>query len=142
MSVEELVRIHSHTTFWVLFLGFTIPVFVPIDPTKRITAPKYRAPRTLTPVGTVGIGGITNCIYSVESPGGYQMLGRTPLLVYDLEHRNPIFEREIVLFKPGDRIVFEPINHEDYLAIERNLSIYHYQIEEEDWTVSCFLNEG
>lgn len=142
MSIEELVHIHSTTTFWVLYVGFTpgLTIFVPIDPAKRITAPKDTIPRTWTPDRTLAIGGILNSIYSVESPGGYQMLGRTPLLVYDLERRNPIFERDIVLFKPSDRIIFEPITHEEYLAIERDFSSYQYQIEEEDWTIDRFLD--
>ena len=144
MTVDELVRAHSSCTFWILFIGFTpgLPVFVPIDPKKRISAPKYQTPRTWTPVGTLGIGGITNCIYSIESPGGYQMYGRTPLLIYDLERTNPVFEKEIVLFRPGDRILFEPITHDEYLAIEKNFSSYKYQIEEATWTVSQFSKEG
>lgn len=143
MGVEELVRIHSSSTFWVLFLGFSpgLPVYVPIDPAQRITAPKYQVPRTWTPVGTIGIGGILNCFYVVNNPGGFQMLGRTPLLAYDLERRNPIFEKDITLFRRSDRIVFEPVTHEEYLDIERNFSSYQYQIEEEDWTISQFPDE-
>jgi urea carboxylase len=143
MSVEELVRMHSTSTFWILFIGFSpgLSVFVPIDPDKRITAPKYEVPRTWTPVGTIGIGGILNCFYVVKNPGGFQMIGRTPLLAYDLERRNPIFEEDITLFRRSDRIVFEPITHEEFLDIEENFSSYQYQIEEEDWTITQFPDE-
>ena len=143
MSVEELVHIHSTSTFWVLYIGFApgVPAFVPIDPAQRITAPKYKVPRTWTPQGTIGIGGILNSYYVMDTPGGFQMLGRTPLLAYDLERRNPIFEEDIILFRRSDRIAFEPITHEEYLDIEGNFSSYQYQIEEQDWTISQFPDE-
>ena len=138
MGVDELIQMHTSSTYRVIYIGFTpgLPCFVPIDPSSRITAPKYKIPRTRTPKGTLGIGGILQCIYSLESPGGYQMLGRTPLLIYDLKRSNPIFEDDIILFRPGDRIVFFSINHAEYHAIERNFSSYTYQIQEEDWTLN------
>lgn len=143
MSVEELVRTHSTSTFWVLYLGANpgLPVFVPIDPAKRITTPKYKVPRVWTPLGTVGMGGILTTIYTIEAPGGFQMLGRTPLLIFDPEKRNPIFENDISLFRPGDRIVFDPIDHEEFLDIEKNFSEYRYHIEEEEWTINQFPTE-
>ena len=142
MGVDELIQMHTSSTYRVIYIGFTpgLPGFVPIDLPSRITAPKYKIPRTRTPKGTLGIGGILQCIYSLESPGGYQMLGRTPLLIYDLKRSNPIFEDDIILFRPGDRIVFFSINHAEYQAIERNFSSYTYQIQEEDWTLNPIHN--
>jgi allophanate hydrolase subunit 1 len=64
------------------------------------------------------------------------MLGRTPLLIYDLKRSNPIFKDDIILFRPGDRIDFFSISHAEYQAIERNFSSYAYQIEDEDWTLN------
>jgi urea carboxylase len=138
MSVDELIQMHASSSYRVIYIGFTpgLPSFVPIDPSSRITAPKYKVPRTRTPKGTLGIGGILQCIYPLESPGGYQMLGRTPLLIYDLKRSNPIFKDDIILFRPGDRIAFFSISHADYQAIERNFSSYAYQIENEDWTLN------
>ena len=143
ISVEELIHLHSTTTYWILYLGFNPghPTFVAIDPAKRISAPKYQFPRTRTPKGTLAMGGILYGIYSLESPGGFQMLGRTPLLLYDLKHRNPVFEKDFILFKPGDRINFERITHREYLDIERNFSSFRYAIEEEDFVVSQFFDE-
>jgi allophanate hydrolase subunit 1 len=144
MGVDELISIHSGSVFWILFIGFSpgLPVFVPIDPAKRVTAPKYKVPRTWTPVGTLGIGGVTNAIYSVESPGGYQMLGRTPIPIYDLEARNPIFNNRIVLLRPGDRIIFEPITHKEYISIEKNISSYTYQFQEDERSIDMVCDEG
>jgi urea carboxylase len=138
MGVDDLVGMHTSSTYRVVYIGFTpgLPCFVSTDTDSRISSPKYQVPRTRTPVGTLGIGGILQAIYPMDSPGGYQMLGRTPLLIYDLRRNNPIFEDDIVLFKPGDRIVFFSIDHKEYGAIERNFSSYVYQIEEEDWTLN------
>jgi len=143
MSPEELVKWHLACVFWVLYIGFTpgLPSFVPMNSVKGVSAPKYRVPRTLTPRGTLGIGGILQCLYPLSSPGGYQMLGRTPLAIYDLKQRNRVFEDDIVLFRPGDRIVFEAISHKEFLAIERNLATYRYQIVEEEWSLSRFARE-
>ena len=142
MGVAELIQMHTSSTYRVIYIGFTpgLPCFVPIEPASRITAPKYKIPRTRTPKGTLGIGGILQCIYPLESPGGYQMLGRTPLLIYDLKRSNPVFEDDIILFRPGDKIFFFSINHAEYQAIERNLSTYAYQIQEEDWTLHSIHN--
>jgi len=125
MTVDELIGMHTSSSYRVVYIGFTpgLPCFVPIEAASRITAPKYQAPRTRTPTGTLGMGGILQCLYPMESPGGYQMLGRTPLLIYDLKCSNPVFEDDIVLFRPGDRIVFFSINHEEYEAIEKTCQV-------------------
>ena len=142
MGVDALIQMHTSTAYRVIYLGFTpgLPCFVPIEPASRITCPKYDIPRTRTPRGTLGIGGILQCLYSLESPGGYQMLGRTPLLIYDLKRSNPVFENDIVLFRPGDRIVFFSIDHDEYEAIERNVASYPYQIEDEVWAFPSIEN--
>jgi len=145
MSTEELVQAHSQSMYWVLYNGFTpgLPSFVSIDPKGRLTAPKYTIPRTHTPVGTVGIGGVLQCIYSLESPGGYQMLGRTPLPIFDIRgESNPVFKRQIAVFSPGDRIIFVPIDLEEYRAIRENLEKYTYRFEEEYWSIHAFEDGG
>jgi len=143
LSVDELVQMHQACVYWVLYIGFTpgLPSFVPINPAKSISVPKYEAPRTRTPRGTLGIGGILQCLYPLDSPGGYYMLGRTPLRICDPARRNPVFKKDIVLFRPGDRLVFEPIGHEEFRAIEKNLETYPYRVEEEDWTLNRFPQE-
>lgn len=143
MSVPQLIEMHQSCTFWVVYTGFSpgLASFVPIDPDKRISAPKYDIPRTRTPKGTLGIGGILQCIYPLENPGGYQMLGRTPLPIYDIQRRNPVFAKEIVLFGPGDRVMFHAISHEEYAAIENDIKNYPYDVQVEDWTLDDFPDE-
>ena len=65
---------------------------------ERLAIPRLDTPRTKAPPGSVGIGGTQCCIYSVESPGGYWILGRTPLPLYDPDAAEP------TLLRPGDRV--------------------------------------
>jgi inhibitor of KinA len=97
----------------VYFIGFTpgLPYLGGLP--ERIRLPRLETPRTRVPAGSVGIGGIQVCIYSVESPGGYWILGRTPLPLYAPDTPDPI------LLRPGDHIRFRPIDrreHDDIVA--------------------------
>ena len=108
---EELVRRHAAPEYLVYFIGFTpgLPYMVALsDP---LTIPRLDKPRTKTPAGSVGIGGSQCCIYPVESPGGFWVLGRTPLALYDPSRPDPI------LLRPGDRVRFRPIDPEEFERI-------------------------
>jgi inhibitor of KinA len=78
---------------------------------SRLTIPRLDRPRTRTPAGSVGIGGVQTSIYSVESPGGFWLLGRTPLRLYDPDRADPI------LLRAGDRVRFRPIPPAEFAAI-------------------------
>ena len=97
-----------------------------------ITCPKYNPPRTWTPQGTVGMGGSASAIYPVATPGGYQLFGRTPVPIWDTEKRFDVFEGDIVLFQPGDRIKFLPVSREEYDNAESRIEdgSYIYNIME------------
>ncbi|PYN41505.1 MAG: hypothetical protein DME00_31675 [Candidatus Rokuibacteriota bacterium] len=73
--------------------------------------PRLDTPRTKTPPGSVGIGGIQCCIYSVESPGGFWILGRTPVSLYDPSASEP------TLLRPGDRVRFRRIDRAEFDSI-------------------------
>jgi KipI family sensor histidine kinase inhibitor len=100
----------------VYFIGFTpgLPYLAGLP--DRIRLPRLETPRTKVPAGSVGIGGVQVCIYSVDSPGGYWILGRTPLRLYDPGAAEPI------LLRPGDRVRFRGIGRTEYdrivLAVE------------------------
>ena len=113
---DHLVRVHSGSEYWVASLGFWpgLPFLQPLDPRAMITVPEYNPPRTWTPQGTVGMGGSPSAISPVNTPGGYQLLGRTPVPIWDTEKRFDAFGGEIVLFRPGDRIRFVPVTREAY----------------------------
>ncbi|MDB5987440.1 MAG: urea carboxylase [Nevskia sp.] len=79
-SIDEVRRIVFETSYMVLGLGdvyLGAPCAVPVDPRHRLLTSKYNPARTYTAEGTVGIGGVYMCIYGMDSPGGYQLIGRT-----------------------------------------------------------------
>ena len=133
-DVEQFVRVHSGTEYWVASLGFWpgLPFMMPLDPRCMLTAPKYNPPRTWTPKGTVGMGGASTAIYPESLPGGYQIFGRIPVPIWDTAKRFPQFENSICLFRPGDRVKFVPCTVEEFEAVERQVEegTYQYNVVE------------
>ncbi len=111
-----LRRLHSSCEYWVAALGFWpgLCSLMPLDDRARLVAPKYNPPRTWTPKGTIGLGGALTCIYPDRTPGGYQLLGRTPVPIFEREQRLPAFRESLALFRPGDRVRFVPVDREEY----------------------------
>ncbi len=93
------------------FVGFTPGLPYMTGMPERINIPRLVNPRTKTPPGSVAIGGVQCCIYSVESPGGFWVLGRTPVRLYDPTAEDPI------LLRAGDHVRFRPIERAEYDAI-------------------------
>ncbi|HEV8473779.1 MAG TPA: 5-oxoprolinase subunit PxpB [Methylomirabilota bacterium] len=108
LSVDELVRLHAGATYLVYFIGFTPGLPYMTGAPARLTIPRLDTPRVKVPASSVAIGGIQCCVYSVESPGGFWILGRTPLRLYDPDAAEPI------LLKPGDRVTFRPIDRREF----------------------------
>jgi inhibitor of KinA len=111
VAPPELAALHAGAEYLVYFIGFTPGLPYMSGMPDRIMLPRLETPRTKVPPGSVGIGGIQCCIYSVESPGGYWILGRTPLRLYDPDAAEPI------LLRPGDRVRFRVIDRREYDAI-------------------------
>jgi len=114
----EVVRLHAGADYYVYFVGFTPGLPYMTGMPDRLTIPRLVNPRTKTPPGSVSIGGIQCCIYSVESPGGIWVIGRTPVPIYDRKSRDPI------LLRPGDRLRFRAIGRDEFddiaAAIQRH----------------------
>lgn len=127
-DTAHLVRLHSSSEYWVAALGFWpgLPFLMPLDPRARLTAPKYNPPRTNTPQGAIGLGGAANSIYPVATPGGYQIFARTPVPIWDQTGENPVFEGDLCLFRPGDRIRFVPVTREEYDAVDARVAEGRY----------------
>ena len=134
-DTDELVRVHSSSEYWVAALGFWpgLPFMMPLDPRARLTAPKYNPPRTNTPRGAIGLGGAAGSIYPVATPGGYQIFARTPVPIWDPTFSIDIFEGEICLFEPGDRIRFVPVTREEYDSIDAQVSDGSYKYTRVDY---------
>ncbi|MFN8461057.1 MAG: 5-oxoprolinase subunit PxpB [Anaerolineales bacterium] len=100
LSVEDVIRIHSETIYTVYMMGFTpgYPYLGKLD--DALVMPRLETPRARVPAGTVAIAGSQTGIYSVDSPGGWHLIGWTPLKLFDPESDSPF------LFSPGDEVKF------------------------------------
>jgi len=107
----EVARLHAEADYYVYFVGFTPGLPYMTGMPERLTIPRLTNPRLKTPPGSVSIGGVQCCIYSVESPGGFWVLGRTPVRLYDPSAPDPI------LLRAGDHVRFRPIDRAEYDAI-------------------------
>lgn len=103
LAPEEVVRIHSSADYLVYFLGFA-PGFPYLGGMpESIAAPRLAAPRKLVAAGSVAIGGSQTGIYPAASPGGWRIIGRTPLELFRPD-REPL-----TLLEMGDRVRFVPV---------------------------------
>ena len=126
LSEAEVVSIHSGTDYLVYMLGF-IPGFTYLggmDP--RIATPRLSSPRTLIPAGSVGIAGEQTGTYPSDSPGGWQIIGRTPLTMYDMS------KKQAALLRAGDYVRYVPIDENEFhriksLGMEYIPSIYEIE---------------
>jgi KipI family sensor histidine kinase inhibitor len=102
-SASEVVARHSGVEYRVFMIGFLpgFPYLGPVDP--RIAAPRRDVPRVKVPAGSVGIAGLQTGIYPSESPGGWRIIGRTPMRLFDVGRPSP------ATMRAGDRVRFVPI---------------------------------
>lgn len=124
LSEKEVVEIHSSQDYLIDMLGF-LPGFAylgGLDP--RLHTPRLATPRTQIEAGSVGIGGTQTGVYPLPSPGGWQIIGRTPIRPYDPNRENPI------LYSAGEYIRFVPVSDDECAAIETQLAAntYEYRI--------------
>jgi KipI family sensor histidine kinase inhibitor len=111
-----------------------------LEPGKALTAPKYESPRVYTPPGTVGLGGSSISLYSVASPGGFQMVGRLAAPIYQARATLPRFGNSPTLLRPGDRIVLLSVGSEEAASIAAEVArgTYVYDIT----AGSCHIEQG
>jgi inhibitor of KinA len=110
-SPDDVVRIHSSGEYLVYFLGFSpgFPYMGGLSP--QIATPRLATPRTRVPAGSVAIGGAQTGIYPVSSPGGWRIIGRTPLKLFRPNEEPPVF------LHMGDIVHFLPITHEAFARL-------------------------
>lgn len=112
LSEEEVVKIHSSRDYLIYMLGF-LPGFAYLGGLDaRIATPRLSTPRVKIPAGSVAIGGEQTGIYPIASPGGWRLIGGTPVRPYDPAREDPI------LYRAGDRIRFVPVSREEYQHIK------------------------
>ncbi len=108
LSEQEVVEIHTSTEYLIYMLGFT-PGFTYLGGMSgKIETPRLKQPRVKIPAGSVGIAGKQTGVYPIDSPGGWQLIGRTPVKMYDPDRETPI------LPKAGQYIKFRAIERAEY----------------------------
>lgn len=108
LDIDEVIAIHSGTDYHVFMLGFApgFPYLGGMD--ERIACPRLSTPRTRVPAGSVGIAESQTGVYPNESPGGWQLIGRTPIALFDVDADPP------AAMLPGTQVNFVPISHDEY----------------------------
>ena len=121
ISIEEVIKIHTSQDYLIYMLGF-LPGFTYLGGLdERIHTPRLAQPRLKIPAGSVGIGGSQTGIYPMDSPGGWQLMGMTPVKTYDPDREVPI------LVEAGDYIRFVSVDEEEFLHIKELVERNEYQ---------------
>ena len=113
LSAQEAIQLHSAPSYTVYFLGF-VPGFAYLgELSSRLVTPRLASPRKVVPAGSVGIAGSQTGVYPFATPGGWRLIGRTPLQIFrpDREH--------LSLLAIGDRVRFIPITAERFAELQR-----------------------
>jgi len=112
LSIEAVVQMHSSTEFGVYMLGF-MPGFAFMgELPAALSVPRRREPRLRVPAGSVAITGSLSAIYPWESPGGWSLIGRCPVPLFDAAAATP------ALLAPGDKVCFEPVSAERHVELQ------------------------
>jgi len=109
MTPEQVIELHTSITYRVYFLGF-VPGFAYLgELPEALVTPRHATPRRTVPAGSVGTAGRQTGVYPCETPGGWRLLGRTPLAMFRPERRG------LSLLSIGDRVRFKAISREQFL---------------------------
>ncbi|MFC4557568.1 5-oxoprolinase subunit PxpB [Virgibacillus kekensis] len=122
-SVDEVIKVHSDGQYLVYMLGFLpgFPYLSGMD--KRIATPRLEEPRPKIESGAVGIAYEQTGIYPIESPGGWNIIGKTPLKLFDQQ------KDDAFLFQAGDKVVFYPVDEKEFKRIEAEVAAGEFQVE-------------
>ena len=113
MTPGRVVELHTSATYLVFFLGF-VPGFAYLgELPEELVTPRLPTPRKKVPAGSVGIAGNQTGVYPFETPGGWRLLGRTPLSIFRTERK------DLSLLSIGDRVRFVTVSRERFAALEQ-----------------------
>ena len=112
IAPEDIAARHSRTEHRVLMVGFApgLPYLAGLDP--KLALPRRPNPRVRVPAGSVAIANLQTTVYPFETPGGWSVIGRTPLVLFDPSREAPS------IFAPGDRVRFIAISRADYTRLK------------------------
>jgi inhibitor of KinA len=115
LSVQEVVKIHSSNDYLVYMIGFA-PGFPYLGGmSDKIAVPRKSSPRLRIPAGSVGIAGQQTGVYPISTPGGWQIIGRTPLSLFNPAKSSPSY------LHAGDIVTFTPIDEKEFLEFKEAL---------------------
>ncbi|MBE6933135.1 MAG: 5-oxoprolinase subunit PxpB [Ruminococcaceae bacterium] len=120
LTPEEVIRRHSGAEYLIYMLGFTPGFSYMGGMDESIATPRLKTPRVLIPAGSVGIAGKQTGIYPIDSPGGWQLIGRTPVRLYDANRDTPI------LLDAGLHVKFIPIDEQEFQRITSRIEQGRY----------------
>jgi inhibitor of KinA len=112
LTTAEIIQLHTGKTYRVYMIGF-LPGFAYMGPVdKKIITPRRSEPRKWVPAGSIGIAGEQTGIYPFDSPGGWQLIGRTPVRIFDPGKREPCF------LQPGNQVEFYSIPIAEFAKLQ------------------------
>jgi len=127
-STEEVVRLHTEHTFIVYGIGF-LPGFMYLGGLpKALEVPRKSTPRLEVPKGSVGLAGKQTGVYPQQSPGGWNIIGKCPIPIFNVEKEQPCF------VQVGDRIQFYSISKAEYKLHKIEAKVGIYNIEKQNWS--------
>ncbi|TLM97935.1 5-oxoprolinase subunit PxpB [bacterium] len=118
ISAEEIIKLHTGVKYTVGMIGFSPGFPYLIGLPKKLAAPRKQTPRQKIPAGSVGIAGQQTGIYPAETPGGWQIIGRTPLKLFNIHRSEPF------LLQAGDRVIFRPVSPGEFNGLSKGENTY------------------
>ena len=127
LNRQEIINMHAETVYTVYMIGF-LPGFPYLgELNKKLATPRLESPRRRVAKGTVGIGGQQTGIYPLESPGGWNIIGKTPLDLFNPDRKEPF------LLQTGDQLTFQPISEREFYTMEK-------QLKQQPMLINDFIN--
>lgn len=123
LSAEQIVQLHTALTYRVYMLGFVAGFAYMGSLPEALTCSRKETPRSLVPEGAVGLAGRQTGIYPTEAPGGWQIVGKTPLKMFDAQRT------ETSLLKPGDEVRFRAIGADEFKIIQLKIETGIFEME-------------
>ena len=127
LSSEHVVSLHTKVIYTIFFMGF-LPGFPYLGGlTKELFIPRRDSPRSSIDKGSVAIGGVQTGIYPSNSPGGWHVIGKTPLVIFDINKSEPS------IFKGVEKVQFRSISLTEFQSISSQVAAGKYSLEKEVW---------
>lgn len=144
-SIEDVKRIVFEASYLIMGLGdvyLGAPLGAPLDPRHRLVTTKYNPARTWTPENAVGIGGAYMCVYGMESPGGYQLVGRTVQMWNSHNQTKDFKDGKPWLLRFFDQVRFYPVTEDELIQMRKDFvsGNFSLRIEESNFSLKQYNN--